>query len=302
MSMAELYRRSRRAAVWGIGLGLALGVAKFLGGWFGQSSALISDGVHSFADVLTLAVVWGALHFSERPPDPEHPYGHTRVEAVAGSNVALVVIISGLLIIYEAVQALFQPYHEPRVYTLIIAAASAILKDLLYRYQRSVAQTTGSSAIMATAWDHRLDALTSLAVLVGVAVARWGGPGWGVADPVAAIVVALVVIWAGAHLFWQSLQELMDRQAEPELLDAVRKEASNVPGVLGVEKLFVRKSGLEYLVEIHVEVERSLSVHASHAIAHAVKDRLIAQLVTIKNVLVHIEPASAKPGDSSPRA
>jgi cation diffusion facilitator family transporter len=294
VSVAELYRRSRRAALCGIALCLLLGLAKLLGGWFGHSSALISDGIHSFGDVLTLCVVWAALHFSERPPDPEHPYGHTRIEAVAGSNVALAVMISGLVIIYEAVQTVVNGYEEPRLYTLFIAGASALVKDGLYRYQRRIAQGTGSSAIMASAWDHRLDALSSLAVMVGVAVAHWGGPRWRLADPLAALAVAGVVLCAGANLFWSSLQELMDRQADPEILDAVRREALTVSGVLGVEKLFVRKTGLEYLVDIHVEVDPSLNVREGHAIAHAVKDRVMGQLMTMKDVLVHIEPSPLK--------
>jgi divalent metal cation (Fe/Co/Zn/Cd) transporter len=100
-----------------------------------------------------------------------------------------------------------------------------------------------------------------------------------------------VILWAGASLFWGSLQELMDRQADPVLLETVRREAEAIPGVRGVEKLLVRKAGLEYLVDIHVEVDPDLSVREGHAIGHAVKDRLIEQVVTVKDVLVHIEPA-----------
>jgi cation diffusion facilitator family transporter len=148
--------------------------------------------------------------------------------------------------------------------------------------------------VLAASWDQRLDALGSLAVFVGLALAWWGGPAWHSADHVAALVVALIILWAGGSLFWGSLQELMDRQAAPEVLRAVREEALAVPGVRGVEKLLVRKTGLEHLVDIHVEVDPDLSVREGHAVGHAVKDRLMRAIVTVKDVLVHIEPA---PGD-----
>ncbi len=295
MDMKDFYRRARRAAVWGVGLSVGLGVLKLAGGVFGHSAALVSDGVHSFGDALTAAAVWGSLLWAQWPADREHPYGHTRAEAVAGSNVALLLVLSGLGIGWEAAATLGEPSPAPEWYTLAIAAVSIVLKEGLFRYQGSVAHATGSGAVRAAAWDHRLDALGSLAVLVGLAVSYWGGPPWHAADHVAALAVGLVVLWAGGSLFWGSLQELMDRQADPEFLDDVRREAASTPGVLGVEKLFVRKTGLEYLVDIHIEVDPEVSVREGHGVGHAVKARLMKHLVTIKDVLVHIEPAPSLP-------
>ncbi len=298
MDMKDFYGQARRAAVWGVGLSLGLGVLKLAGGVFGHSAALVSDAVHSFGDALTAAAVWGSLLWAQRPADREHPYGHTRAEAVAGSNVALLLVLSGLGIGWEALATLGEPSPPPAWYTLAIAAVSIVLKEGLFRYQGRVAHATGSGAVRAAAWDHRLDALGSLAVLVGLAVSYWGGPAWHAADHVAALAVGLVVLWAGGSLFWGSVQELMDRQADPEVLDDLRREAASTPGVLGVEKLFVRKTGLEYLVDIHVEVDPELSVREGHGVGHAVKARLMKHLVTIKDVLVHIEPA---PGERSAR-
>lgn len=299
-SIDELYRQSRRAALWGIAVSLGLGLAKLLGGLLGHSVGLMSDAVHSLGDALTSAAVLGALLWSQRPADPEHPYGHTRAEAVAASNVALLLILSALGIGWEALRTLWVVSPVPETYTLVIAGLSVFLQEGLYRYKKEVGRRTGSGAIVVTAWDHRLDALASLAVLTGLALARWGGQAWHAADHGAALVVAVIILWAGGSLFWGSLQELMDRQADPELLDKVRKAALAVPGVLGVEKLLVRKTGLEHLVDIHVEVDPEMSVRAGHAVAHAVKDRLLQQIVTVKDVLVHIEPApsihSALPG------
>ena len=289
--MRGLYRQARRAAVWGVGLSMGLGVLKLAGGLYGGSVALTSDAVHSFGDALTAAAVWGSLLWAQRPADREHPYGHTRAEAVAGSNVALLLVLSGLGIGWAALSTLREASETPALYTLGIAAVGIVLKEGLYRYESRVARSTGSSAVRAAAWDHRLDAIGSLAVLIGLALSIWGGPAWHAADHVAALAVAAVVLWAGGSLFWGSVQELMDRQAGPEVLDDLRREAAGVPGVLGVEKLFVRKTGLEYLVDIHVEVDPATSVREGHGVGHAVKDRLMKHLVTIKDVLVHIEPA-----------
>src|SRR6266849_3620643 len=165
VSMHEYYRQGRRAAFWGLVVALSLGVVQFLGCWFGGSVALVSDAFHSLGDAMTSFAVFGALLWAQQPADAEHPYGHTRAEAVAGSNVAL------------------------EWYTLVIAAAGIALKEGLYRYEIRIARSTGSGAVRASAWDHRLDAFGSLAVLAGLALARWGGPDWHAADHVAAIIV-----------------------------------------------------------------------------------------------------------------
>jgi cation diffusion facilitator family transporter len=293
LNIEDLYRQGRRAALLGLAVTLSLGLAKLAGGLLGHSIALVSDAVHSLGDALAAAAVWGALLWAQHPADPEHPYGHSRAEAVAGSNVALLLILSGLLIGWEALRTLPEPSPPPEPCTFVIAVCSALVNEGLFRYQAGVARRTGSRAVLAAAWDQRTDALGSLAVLTGLVLARWGGPAWHAADHVAALAVAGLILWAAAGLLWGSLQELMDRQAGPELLQEVRREALSVPGVRGMEKLLVRKAGLEHLVDIHVEVDPEMTVRQGHAIGHAVKDHLLKQIVTVKDVLVHIEPAPA---------
>lgn len=287
----ELYRQGRRAAIAGIVISLILGVAKLVGGLLGHSMALFSDAIHSLGDAILFTAVLAALVWSQRPPDVEHPYGHTRVEAAAGLSVALLLVFSGLWIVWEAITQFSAGYQEIASYTLWIAGASAVVKEAFYHYSIRVARQTRSSVIQATAWDHRLDAFTSFAVLGALALVKWGGPQWHAADHVAALGVALVILIGAGSLFWQNLQELMDRQAGPDMLQAVRRLASEIPGVRGVEKLLVRKTGIEYLVDIHVEVDPNITVREGHQIAHAVKDRILGQMVPIKDVLVHIEPA-----------
>jgi cation diffusion facilitator family transporter len=286
----DLYRHTRRAALGGLIVTLSLGLAKLLGGLFGHSLALLSDSVHSLGDALSSATILVALWWAEQPADREHPYGHMRIETVAASNVALLLILSGVWIAWEAINTWNEPSPQPHGYTLVIALASVVLNEAIYRYSIAVARRTGSKAVEASAWDQRLDVFGSLVVLIGLAATLWGGPAWHGIDHVAALLVAAIVLWAGGTLFWSSLQDLMDRQAEPDLLDAVRQRARAVAGVRGVEKLFVRKAGLEYFVDIHVEVDPQISVHEGHGIGHDVKAALVEAFPTVRDVLVHIEP------------
>lgn len=288
----ELYRDGRQAAALGLGVSLGLGAVKLVGGLLGGSVALVSDAAHSLVDALISAALLVALILAQRPADREHPYGHARVESIAGLGVAVILIALALAIGREALSGIGRPHGPPEGFTLAIAAGGAIFQEGLYRRTSRVARRTGSAALLATAWDYRLDALGSLAVMVGVAAAKWGGPSWHWADHAAAAVVAATILWVGAGLLWDNVQVLMDRQADTDLLAAVRKEALGVPGVLGVETLRVRKSGLEYLVDIHIEVDPDLAVREGHAIAHRVKDRLIRGAGPIRDVLVHVEPAS----------
>jgi cation diffusion facilitator family transporter len=289
-SAQELYRRTRRAALAGFVVMLCLGVAKLLGGLFGHSLALLSDSLHSFGDALSSASVLVALWWSERPADLEHPYGHTRIETIAAINVAVALMLSGVWVAYESIRTWNEPSPTPHGYTLLIALASVAANEVMFRYSLSVAKATGSKSVEASAWDQRLDVMGSLVVLLSLVAVIWLGPGWHSIDHVAALIVAITILIAGSHIFWGGLQDLMDRQADPQVLAQIRKIALHVPGVLGVEKLFVRKSGLEYFVDIHVEVAPEISVREGHEIGHAVKDRLIAEMITVRDVLVHIEP------------
>jgi cation diffusion facilitator family transporter len=292
MSVQELYRQGRRAAALGFAVALVLGVAKLAGGWYGHSVALISDAIHSFGDTLLSAGVWLAMSFAEKPPDQKHPYGHARAEAVAGAAIALLLILSAFAAGWQSILEFGEPAEEsPAAITLVIAVLSFVLNEAIYQRNWRVAERTGSKSLQATAWDQRLDAMTGLGILVALALAKFGGPAWRVADPAAGVSVAVLILFVGGRLFWDSFNELMDAQADPDLVEAVRQEASAVQGVVGVEKLFVRKAGMEYLVDIHLEVNPTATVAEGHAVAHAVKDRLRTTMAVIKDVLVHVEPA-----------
>jgi cation diffusion facilitator family transporter len=288
---SDLYREAVWATVLGLAANLALGVAKLLGGLLGHSYALISDAVNSLGDVFTSVAVLLAFRVAQKPADAEHPYGHTRAEAIAGSNVAVVVILSALLVAWGAVSGSSEPDPElPRVWTLAIAAVNVVVKEALYQYKIRLGRRAGSIALTANAWDHRADALSALAVLVGLALVRIGGPGFLAVDRLAALFVVAVILTSASRLLWSSAQELMDAQADESFVERIRASASAVEGVRRIDKLWVRKSGLEYLVDIHIQVPAELTVNEGHRISHLVKDELLERFTNLRDVLVHLEP------------
>ena len=293
-STEDLYAMTRRAASVGLAVTLVLGVAKLLGGWLGHSLALLSDSVNSFGDALSATSILGALWWAQQPADREHPYGHTRIETITASYVALLLIGSGVWVGVTAIRSWNDTPPDTHAYTLVIALVSLVANEVVFRYSMSVAKRTRSKSLEAAAWDQRLDVFGSLVVLISIAINVWAGSEWHAVDHIAALIVAAIILFAGGTLFWESLHDLMDRQADPELLETVRGLAAAVDGVRGIEKLLVRKAGLEYFADIHVEVDPEITVQEAHRIGHAVKDRLLAAVPAVKDVLVHIEPYAGK--------
>jgi cation diffusion facilitator family transporter len=287
---APLYRQAVRASLLGLAVNGALGAAKLVGGIVGQSFALLTDAVNSIGDVITSIGVLVALRFAQKPADAEHPYGHTRAEAIAGAYLGLLVLISAVWLGFEALQRLGEIHPTPPAWTLAIAGANVLIKEALYRYKIRVGRRLRSRALIANAWDHRSDAFSALAVLVGLALVRLGGPRWIAADEAAALVVVAAISWTAVKLVRESIHELLDVQADDALIDAVRREALTVPGVRGIETLWIRKTGLEYLTDVHIEVDAEMSIADGHLIGHHVKDRLLDRFPAIRDVLVHLEP------------
>jgi len=290
---SNLYGESRRATCWGIGVSLILGGIKLTGGLLGNSLALVADAVHSLVDAFVSAALLVALIVAQRPADREHPYGHGRFEAVAGAGVALILIGLAAAIAYQSLSTIAVRSARPAGFALLIAGGGAFAQELLYRYVSRVARRVGSTALLATSWDYRLDAFSGIGVLLGLALAKWAGWHW--ADRVAATLIAGTVLWIGGGLLWENVQSLIDRQADPETLRDVRRAAEAVPGVLAVEKLRVRRMGIEFIAEIHIEVDENRTVRAGHDIAHAVKDRIMLSIPSVSDVVVHVEPYGGKP-------
>jgi cation diffusion facilitator family transporter len=297
MSSARL-QRGLRATFAGIAVNFILGVAKLLAGIFGHSHALIADATESFADIFNSLVVWRGLVVADAPADEEHPYGHGKAESLAAAFGAGTLLIASLWIALKGVNDLNAWLHSPngftreppQWFTLIILGTVVVVKFSLSRFVAHVGNATDNAAVKTDAWHHTADAITSTAAALGIIVALIGGPKFVCADDFAAVFAALIIGISGWKLLLPALDELMDKTADTHTVAEIKKIATEVSGVANVEKCFVRKTGWQLLVDMHVEVDPQMTVLRSHEIAHAVKDAVQKKFSSVRDVLVHIEP------------
>jgi cation diffusion facilitator family transporter len=205
--------------------------------------------------------------------------------------VATVLIIAAAGISVQAVHEIVVPHAAPAPFTLIVLVAVVVTKELLFRTLSARAEVIGSQGLATDAWHHRSDALTSLAAFVGISTALLLGEGYESADDWAALVACGVIAFNGSRLIRGALVEILDVAAPGDVERELRRVATEVPGVVGIDVCRIRRSGLAYLVDIHVEVDGSLSVRHGHRLAHDVKDALLTSSIPVLDVLVHIEPA-----------
>lgn len=289
MSSARL-QRSLRATFLGLTVNVTLTVAKFLAGILGHSQALIADAVESLADIFSSIIVWRGLVVAETPPDDDHPYGHGKAEPLAAAIVSAMLLLAAGLIALHSLNGILEPRVAPSPWTLIILVVVIAVKEMLFRFVLHESETVSSSAVETDAWHHRSDAITSAAAFMGISVALLGGPGYEHADNWAALVAACVIAFNGWRLLNPAFNELMDRAPDRELIEQIRTIAKTIPGVEAIDKCHVRKMGYQFFVDIHVVVDPQMTVERSHRIGHDVKDKLRAQITSVRDVLVHIEP------------
>ena len=283
-----------KKATWMSILGNALlALIKGLSGIFGNSYALIADAIESTADIFSSILVLFGIHYSTRPPDRNHPYGHGRAEPLITFVVVGFLVASAVVIAFESIENIQQPHALPKPFTLWVLAGIIISKELFFRFVRRKSQETNSSSLKADAWHHRSDAITSLAAFIGISVALIMGPGYESADDWAALLASLVILYNAFLIFRPALGEIMDKQVYGELVTRIRDFSVQVPGVLGTEKCHIRKSGMKFHVDLHVIVNGHMTVLEGHAIAHRLKDHLLMELPVLADVLIHIEPAGA---------
>ncbi len=282
--------RGERAVALGLLLNAALAATKLVAGVVGNSYALIADAVESTADILASAVVWAGLRISQREPDEAYPFGYGRAETLAGAIVALMLLAAAVGIAVESVREILTPHHSPAPWTLAVLVVVMLVKWWSSRRVARAGAATRSTAIASDAAHHLSDALTSAAAFIGITIALAGGPGWESADDWAALAASAVIVWNGLAMLRPAVAELMDRHPGDEVEQEVRRIAAAVPGVRAIEKTIVRKAGLRYFVEIHVEADGAAPLRDAHAIGGHVKARLRAEVGGIAGVIVHMEP------------
>ena len=267
-----------------------LAVAKGITGVFGNSYALVADAIESLTDVFSSALVLFGIKYSTRPADSNHPYGHGRAESLVTFIVVGFLLISATVIAYQSIINIQTPHEIPEKYTLVVLAVIILIKEIFYRIILKKGKETNSSSLKADAWHHRSDAITSLMAFIGISIAIFMGPGYETADDWAALIASLFIVYNAYLIFRPALGEILDEHVYDDLVEQIRIISESVDGVEGTEKCFVRKTGMTYLVDLHLLVNGNLSVTQGHEISHATKDTLMEQLPELANVLIHIEP------------
>lgn len=265
-----------------------------LGGYYGQSYALIADALESSSDILASILVLFGLTYAARPADKNHPYGHGKAESFITFIVVGFLIASALVIAYQSILHIQTPHESPEPWTLLILAPLILWKEISYRVVIKKAGESHSSALKADAWHHRSDAITSFAAFIGISIAIAGGKGFESADDWAALLASLFILYNSYLIFRPALGEMMDEHVYDDLVVEIRKHALTVPGIISTEKCFIRKSGMKYHVDLHASVNALITVKEGHDIAHDLKDSLRTHIPSLGHVLIHIEPAPSK--------
>ena len=292
--MSEQSRRGIRSAQIAILVNAGLAITKLVAGVVGHTYALVADAVESTADIFASTIVWGGLRVAARDPDEEYPFGYGKAEPLAAAVVALMLLGAAAAIAVEAVSEIRTPHLTPAPWTLVVLVGVVLVKWTLSRRVHAVGADIGSTAVKADAWHHMSDAVTSAAAFVGISIALWGGPGWESADDWAALLASGVIVFNGVRMLRPALYDLMDRMPGAEVVEPVRRAAKSVSGVLAVEKLAVRRSGMGYRVTIHVQADPALRLDDAHSLGGAVKAAIRAAVPQVQYVLVHMEPYVAR--------
>jgi len=287
--------RGIRSAQAGLLVNLCLVLAKLVAGVVGNAYVLIADAVESSTDIFAGLIVWRGLAIAAQPADEDHPFGHGKAEPLAAAAVALMLLGAAVGITIVAIDEIRTPHHMPAPFTLGVAAAVIVVKGILSRRVARVGAEVGSTAVMADAWHHRADAISSGAAFVGIAVALIGsrvsgGTGWEAADDWAALVAAAMIAVNGLVMLRPAVHALMDRAPGAEITREIAAAATAVAGVRAIEHLRVRPSGLDYLVDVHVQADPALSLHDAHILSGCVKGAIRRAVPNVSTVLIHMEP------------
>ncbi|HEU4372032.1 MAG TPA: cation diffusion facilitator family transporter [Telluria sp.] len=285
---AERAAAASRSTWVSVGVNIAISALQIGVGIVAKSQGLIADGVHSLSDLVADFVVLFASHHGAKDADAEHPYGHGRFETAASLVLGALLVVVGAGMLWSALMKLEHPDSIAVVHVaaLWVAGTALIAKELLFRYMLKVAKRVKSSMLVANAWHARSDAASSLVVGIGIAGNLAGYP---LLDPIAALIVGVMVAKMGAQFAWDALHTLMDRGVDDEELAAIQVTLRETPGVMGVHDVRTRKMGDMIVVDAHIEVDAAMTVEAGHDIAVAAR-RNVMQRHRVLSMMTHVDP------------
>ena len=293
MSEAERRQVVMKISRWSIFVNVLLSAMKMIAGVIAHSGAMLSDGVHSLSDVLSTFVVIYGFHISGKEADEEHPYGHERMECVAAIVLSVMLAITGGGIGLAGIRTIMAyrggtgRLEVPGMLALVAAVVSIVIKEAMFRYTKKGADRIRSEALMADAWHHRSDALSSVGSLIGIGGAMLGFP---ILDPLAGVVICLFIFKAAYEIFSDAVKKMVDESVEDEVVERLKGEVLQVEGVLNVDDIRTRMFGSKYYVDVEIAADGSLSLTEAHDIAHRVHDRMEKTFPDIKHIMVHVNP------------
>lgn len=288
MQRNERFNRADKVIKVGFWLNAFLMIMKLLAGYFGKSEAVFADGMESACDFIAILSTLVALNVGRKPFDEEHPYGHGKAESISAILVSLLIIITGGWILYRAIRTIMVgEYQEPQVIAVLAAMVTIAIKEALCRYSLRVGEGLGSPAVLAIAKDHRKDAVTSVATLIGVSGAFFG---FKIMDPVAAGITAFFIFHIGYETFITAAHELMDGQPPEEMISSIVSIVEPVEGVEHVHEIRGRRSGQYIIVDLKLDMDPDMSVKRSHSIAVEVKRLIFERFPEVGDVMIHINP------------
>lgn len=262
---------------------------KIVIGTLGNSSSIVADGIHSMTDVFTTIIAFVGVKLSAKKADDNHQYGHEKFEPVMSKVLATVLIVTALLIGYNGIKNIFRVDElvTPSRLNLLAAGISIISKEWMYHYTVRAANKIKSSALKADAWHHRSDALSSIGSLIGVGGALLGFKFF---DPLAAILIALIILKVAVDIYLKSVDEVMDKSADEETLEKIRQVVMSVDGVIQIDLLLTRQHVAMVYVDIEIGVEGNLKLWDAHEIAEVVHNKVEAEIDSVKHCMVHVNP------------
>ena len=276
-----------KATLVGTVVNLALSIIKFIGGIVGNSAAMVADAIHSVSDLLTDAIVLFTHKISRKPKDEEHPYGHGRAETLGTTAIGFFIISAGIGLAYEAWDIIQSGSPNiPKALAAGTALISIVINEWLFRYTRSVGEKSNSPTLVANAWHHRSDAISSIAALIGIIGAMIGFP---LLDPIAAVMVAFMVIKIGYEITLGGFRDLMDTALSEEQTRDIQIIIDNISGVIKSHDLRTRKVGGTILMDVHIQVDNDLTVTEGHEIAERARRKLVSVYPNTQDVLVHVD-------------
>jgi cation diffusion facilitator family transporter len=288
MERGKRFAQADRIVRFGFWINAALMVMKLLAGHFGRSEAVLADGFESASDFIAIGATMVALRIGRKPYDSDHPYGHGKAESIAAILVALLIFATGAGILAQAVHTVLSAeYQAPQLMAVAAAFATIFIKGWLYRFSLKTGSRLQSPALLAIAKDHRKDAITSIATVIGVSAAFFG---LRIMDPLAAGITSLFIFHIGIETFRAAAQELMDALPSAELLQQITAMTEQVDGVEHVHEIRARRSGQFLIVDLKLDMDPEMTVKRSHAIACQVKKGIFSAFANVGDVMIHINP------------